>query len=147
MPLLFHKENLNREYFCILCFRGKKRKKKTGLDLNDTSNICDLSIKISLKVVLQYDNCIEINVQVTTTRLSSSNHHYTKHVLFWYSAYLLLLLSCEHRAWLTKPIRQHHSTRGQTILQSVADLIRGTQPIDQSKHNHQGHSSSQAFKE
>lgn len=62
-------------------------------------------------------------------------------------AYLLLWLSCEHKAWLIKPIMMHQSSNSHTILQSVADLMRGTQPMDQSKHSHQGHSSSQAFRE
>ncbi len=62
-------------------------------------------------------------------------------------AYLLLWLSCEHKAWFIKPIRMHQSSNSHTILQSVADLMRGTQPMDQSKHSHQGHSSSQAFRE
>lgn len=61
--------------------------------------------------------------------------------------YLLLWLSGEHKAWFIKPIRKHQSSNSHTILQSVADLMSGTQPIDQSKHSHQGHSSSQAFRE
>lgn len=62
-------------------------------------------------------------------------------------AYLLLWLSGEHKAWLIKPIRTHQSSSGHTTLQSVAVVMRGTQPMDQSKHSHQGHSSSQAFRE
>lgn len=62
-------------------------------------------------------------------------------------AYLLRCLSCEYTAWLIKPIRMHHISSSHTILQSVADLMSGTQPIDQSKHSHQGHSSSQALRE
>lgn len=61
--------------------------------------------------------------------------------------YLLLWLSGEHKAWLVKPIRTHQSSSSHTTLQSVADLMRGTQPMDQSKHSHQGHSSSQALRE
>lgn len=62
-------------------------------------------------------------------------------------AYLRLWLSGEHKAWFTKPIRKHQSSNSHTILQSVADLMSGTQPMDQSKHSHQGHSSSQALRE
>lgn len=61
--------------------------------------------------------------------------------------YLRVWLSGEHKAWLIKPIRTHQSSNSHTILQSVADLMRGTHPMDQSKHSHQGHSSSQAFSE
>lgn len=61
--------------------------------------------------------------------------------------HLLLWLSGEQKAWFIKPIRKHQSSNSHTILQSVADLMSGTQPMDQSKHSHQGHSSSQAFRE
>lgn len=61
--------------------------------------------------------------------------------------HLLLWLSGEHKAWFIKPIRKHQSSNSHTTLQSVADLMSGTQPIDQSKHSHQGHSSSQAFRQ
>lgn len=61
--------------------------------------------------------------------------------------YLLLWLSGEHKAWLIKPIRTHQSSSGHTTLQSLAVLMSGTQPMDQSKHSHQGQSSSQAFRE
>lgn len=61
-------------------------------------------------------------------------------------AYLLCWLSAEHKAWPTKPIRMHQSSSGHTTLQSVHDLMSGTQPMDQSKHSHQGHSSSQPFR-
>lgn len=63
------------------------------------------------------------------------------------ASYLLLWLSSEHRAWHIRPIRQNHSAASAITLQSPADLMRGIQPIDQSKHSHQGHSSSQAFNE
>lgn len=62
-------------------------------------------------------------------------------------SYLLLWLSCEHKARPTKPIRMHHISTSHTIRQSAGDLMSGTQPMDQSKHSHQGHSSSHAFRE
>lgn len=63
------------------------------------------------------------------------------------ASYLLLWLSSEHRAWRIRPIRQNQSAARAITLQSPTDLMRGMQPIDQSKHSHQGHSSSQAFNE
>lgn len=63
------------------------------------------------------------------------------------ASYLLLWLSSEHRAWHIRPIRQNQSAARAITLQSPMDLMRGMQPIDQSKHSHQGHSSSQAFNE
>lgn len=63
------------------------------------------------------------------------------------ASYLLLWLSSEHRAWRIRPIRQNQSAARAITLQSPTDLMRGMQPIDQSKHSHQGHSNSQAFNE
>lgn len=63
------------------------------------------------------------------------------------ASYLLLWPSSEHRAWHIRPIRQNQSAASAITLQSLTDLMRGMQPIDQSKHSHQGHSSSQAFNE
>lgn len=63
------------------------------------------------------------------------------------ASYLRLQLSSEHRARNIRPIRQSQSAARAITLQSPTDLMRGMQPIDQSKHSHQGHSSSQAFSE